>query len=96
MDEMHFPNAEIRSTPELLSELEKSEEGKPCLTKWKTSNHETGTVHVTSPTSIKETCADTLSISPSQRLFTHKEHFLRPRGSEELFLPILRMEELFQ
>ena len=69
VDEMHIPNAEIRSSAELLSELKKSEEGKPCLTKWKTSNHETGTVHVSSPSSIKETCADTLSISPSQASF---------------------------
>ena len=31
---------------------------------------------------------------PAKRLFTHKEPFLRPRGSGKLFLPILRMEEL--
>ena len=29
----HIHNAELRSSAELLSELQKSEEGKPCLTK---------------------------------------------------------------
>ena len=33
------------------------------------ASQEAGAVHVTSPTSIKETCADTLSISPSQASF---------------------------
>ena len=50
-------------------------------------------VHVTSQTSIKETCADTLSIFPSQASFYTKEPFLRPRGSGK---PILCMEELCQ
>ena len=68
-DEIHVPNAELRSSAELLSELQKSEGGEPCLTKTKTGNQETGAVHVTSPTGIKQTCADTLSISPSQASF---------------------------
>ena len=40
-----------------------------CLTKSKTRNQETGAVHVTSPTGIKETCADTSALIPSKRLF---------------------------
>ena len=51
--ESHIPNSELRSSAELLSELQKSEGRKPCLTKPKTRNQETGAVHVTSPTSIK-------------------------------------------
>ena len=80
MDEVQNPSAELRSSAELLSVLQKSEGGEPCLTKSKTSNQETGAVHVTSQTSIKETCADNL----------------RPRGSDKLFLSIHRMEELCQ
>ena len=88
MDEIHIPNAELRSSAELLYELQISEGREPCLTKSKTSNQETGAVHCTSPTSIKETCADTLSISPSQASFFTQ--------SGKLFLPVLRMEELCQ
>ena len=33
---------------------------------------------------------------PAKRPFSHKEPFLRPRGSGKLFLPIHRMEELCQ
>ena len=69
VDEIHIPIAELRSSAKLLSELQKSEEGKPLWTKSKTSKQETGAVHLTSPTSIKETCADTLSIFPSQASF---------------------------
>ena len=65
VDEIDIPNAELRSSAELLSERQKSEGAEPCLTKSKTGTLETGAVHVTSPTSINETCADTLSISPS-------------------------------
>ena len=60
----------------VLSELQKSEGGATCLTKSKTSNQETGAVHVTSPTSIKETCADTLSIFPSQASFYKRKTIL--------------------
>ena len=42
MDEIHIPNAELRSSVELLSELPKSE----GLTKSKTINQETGAIHV--------------------------------------------------
>ena len=66
VDEIHIPNAELKSSAELLSELHKSGGGEPCLTKSTTSNQETGAVHVTSQTCIKETCADTHSNSPSQ------------------------------
>ena len=72
VDAIHIPNAELRTRAELLSELQKSEGGEPCLTKSKTSNQETGAAHVTSPTSIKETCADTLRISPAKRLCTQR------------------------
>ena len=49
--------------------------------------------HVPSQTGVKETCADTLIVSPClASLFSHKEPFLRPRGSGKLFLPIHRME----
>ena len=74
VDGVRILNAELRSSAELLSELQKSEGGEPCLTKSKTSNEETGAVHVTSPTSIMETCADTLSTSPSQASFYTKYH----------------------
>ena len=70
VDEIHIPNAELISSAKLLSELQKSEGGEHCLTKSKTRNQETGAVHVTSPTSIKETCVNTLSISPSQASFS--------------------------
>ena len=33
---------------------------------------------------------------PAKRPFLHKEPFSRPRGSGQLFLPILRMEEFCQ
>ena len=52
VDELHIPNAELRSSAELLSEHQKAEGGEPCLAQWKTGIHETG--------------ADTLSVSPSQ------------------------------
>ena len=44
VDEVHFPNAELRSSAELLSELQKSGRGEPCLTESKTGNQETGAV----------------------------------------------------
>ena len=37
VDELHIPNAEVRSSPELLSELQTSEGGELCLTKTKTT-----------------------------------------------------------
>ena len=42
VDAIHIPNVELRTRAELLSELQKSEGGQPCLTKSKTSNQETG------------------------------------------------------
>ena len=57
VDELQIPNAELRSSTVLLSELEKAEEGDLCLAKSKTG--------------ILETGADTLSVFPRQAcLFT--------------------------
>ena len=69
VDEVHVPNAELRSSSELLTELQKAEGGESCLGKSKTGMQETGAAHVSSQTGIKESCADTLSISPSQASF---------------------------
>ena len=81
MDEVHIPNAELRSSSELLTELQKAG-GKSCLGKSKTGIQETGAAHVSSQTSIKESCADISAFLPAKR--------------GKLFLPILRMEELCQ
>ena len=95
MDDVHIPNAELRSNAELHSELQKAEGREPCLAQSKTSIQETDAAHVTSQTSIKVTCADTLSVfSPAKRPLSYKEPFLRPRGSGKLLLPVLRVEEL--
>ena len=73
VDEIRIPKAELRSSAELLSELQKSEGGEPCLAQSKTSIQETGAAHDKSPTGNKETCADTLSTTPSQAsLFTQR------------------------
>ena len=73
MDELHVPNAELRSSTELLSQLQMAEGREPCLAQSKTGIQETGAAHVSSHTSIKETCADTLSVFPSQAsLFTQR------------------------
>ena len=69
VDEVHIPNAELRSSAELLSELQKGEGREPCLAQSKTGIQETGAAHVTSQTGIKETYADTLSVSPCQASF---------------------------
>ena len=69
VDEVHIPNAALRASAELLTELQKAGGGKSCLGQSKTSIWETGAAHVSSQTSIKETCADTLSISPSLASF---------------------------
>ena len=68
VDEFHIPNAELRSSAELLSEstrrrillgtFEDQHPGDWC-----------GPCYKTSQTSIEEICADTLSISPSQASF---------------------------
>ena len=55
VDESHMPKAEPRSSAELLTECQKSEGGESCLAQSKTC-----------PTTNKEICADTLSITPSQ------------------------------
>ena len=65
VDEVRIPSAKLRSSAELLSELQKAEGGESCLAQSKTGFQETGAAHVASQTSIKETCADTLSVSPS-------------------------------
>ena len=63
VDEVYIPSAD------LLTGLQKAEGGESCLGQSKTSIQETGAAHVSSQNSIKETCADTLSISPSQASF---------------------------
>ena len=89
VDEVHIPNAALWSSAELLTELQKSEGGESCVGQSNTSIQETGATHVSSETSNNETCAN-------KRPFSHKEPFLRPKGSGKLFLPILRTEELCQ
>ena len=66
-------NAELGSSAELLSELQKAQGKEPCMAQSKTSIQETGAAHVTSQTTIKEICADTLSVFPGQAsLFTQR------------------------
>ena len=48
MDEVHIPSAELRSSAELLSDLQIAEEGKSCQGQSKTSIQETGAAHVSS------------------------------------------------
>ena len=67
--EVHIPNAQLRSSAELLAELQNAGGGESCLGQSKTSIQETGAAHVSRQTCIKETCADPLSISPSQASF---------------------------
>ena len=86
VDEVHI----LRSSAELLTELQKAEGGESCLGQSKSSIQETGAARVSGHTSIQETCADQASF------FSHKEPFLRPRGCRKLFLPMPRMEELCQ
>ena len=93
VDEVHIPNAELRSSAELLSELQKAEGRGPCLAQSKTGVQETGAAHVTSQTSIKETCADTLSASPCQASFFTQRN---TPTTGKLFLQTHRMEELCQ
>ena len=81
MDEVHIPNAELRSSADLLIELQKAEGEESCLGQPKTSIQETSAAHGSSHTRNKETCADTLNILPSQASFSRKEPFLRLRGS---------------
>ena len=69
MDEVHFPSAELRSSAELLTELQKAGGGESCLGQSKSSIQEIGAAHVSSQTSIMETSAGTLSILFSQTSF---------------------------
>ena len=69
VDEVYIPNAELRSSAELLSELQKAGGREPCLAQSKTSIQETCAANVSGHTSIMEPYADTLSISPSQASF---------------------------
>ena len=70
---LQFHHAELRSSAELLTELQKSEGGESCLGQSNTNIQETGATHASSHTSNKETCANTLSIPPSQAsLFTQR------------------------
>ena len=91
VDEVHIPNAELRSSAELLTGLQKAEGGESCLGLSKTSIQETGAVHVTSPTSIKETCADSVSFSPSPvYLYTKRTIPTTEKEVQKIFLPIHR------
>ena len=73
-------DAELRSSAELLSELQKQKEENLA---W----------HSRRPAS-RRLVRTPSAFLPAYRLFSHKEPFLRPRGSGKLFPPILRMEEL--
>ena len=64
MDEVHIPIAELRCSAELLSEVQGG--GESCLVRSKTSIQKIGAAHVIRQIGIKESCADTLTISPSQ------------------------------
>ena len=66
VDEVHIPNAELRSSAELLTELRKAEGGESCWRQSNTSIQETGAAHVSSHTGNKETCVSARSIPPSQ------------------------------
>ena len=80
MDEAHIDNARLRSGAELLTELQKSEVGESCFGQSSTSIQEIGATHVPSKTSDKETCANTLSIPPSQAsLFMQRTIFTNER-----------------
>ena len=75
VDEVHIPNAELRSSADLLIELQKAEGEESCLGQSKTSIQETSAAHGSSHTRNKETCADTLNILPSEAsLFHAKNH----------------------
>ena len=73
VDAVHVPNAELRSSAELLTELQKSEGGESCLGQSNTSNQETGAAHVSSHTSNEENCAKLSAFLPAKRPSSHKE-----------------------
>ena len=66
MDEVHIPDAGLRPSAELLTELQRSEGRESCEEQADTSIQETGSTHVSNSSSNKETCANTLSIPPTQ------------------------------
>ena len=68
MVEIQSPRAELNSSAKLFSQFQKSGGGESCLAQSKTGIQETGAAH-DSPTGNKETCADIVSISPSQASF---------------------------
>ena len=74
VDELRIPIAGLRSSAELLSELQEAEESEFCLAQSKTSIQETGAAHVTSQTSMQETGADTLSIFSQPCVIVHTNH----------------------
>ena len=80
MDEVHIPNAELRSSAELLSEPQKAEGGESCMTQPKTSIQETGAAHVSSQTASRKFARTRSAFLPAERPFSHKEPFLRPKG----------------
>ena len=56
-----------------------------CLVLSKTGIQETGAAHVTSQTSIKESCADTLSMSPSPSVLFHTKNHSYDREEVECY-----------
>ena len=71
VDEVHIPNAVLRSSAELLTELQRSG-GESREEQADTSIQETGAIHDSSYTSNKETGANTFSIPPTQASFYTK------------------------
>ena len=97
VDEVHIPNAALRSSQELLTELQKSDGKESCEEQGNTSIQEIGAIHVSSFTSNRETCANTLSIPPTQPFPAYKKStILRMKGNGRLFLPIPQTEEIWQ
>ena len=89
VDEVHIPNAGLRPSAELRTELQRSEGRESCEEQADTSIQEIGAIHVSKCTSNKETCANTLCIPPTQAsLYT--------KGNGRLFMPILQTEETWQ
>ena len=79
LDEVYIPNAGLRSSAELLEELQEAEGRGSCLKQWNSSIQEICSTHF-SRTSNKDTCADTLSIPPSQAsLFTQRTTLTQKR-----------------
>ena len=66
-DEVHIPNAELRSSAELLTELQNAEGGETCLGQSKIASRRLART----PSAFLQ----------AKRPFSRKEPFLRPRES---------------